>query len=127
MEVYKVRSIRTNNFNNDPKEILDLWQVVMIKYHDYKGNWYGVYHEYDTDFKGDYTLTICSDSDIAHTKKIVIDTNNYKIFDVKSIEKIGNVWQKIWDLEIKESINRAYTIDYEKYSKGDITINIALK
>ena len=128
MKVYKEKSIRTNNFNNDPKKIIDLWQEVMTKFPEYKGDWYGVYHEYESDFKGNYTLTICTDTDIANTNEIIpIESNNYKTFEVTSSYELAYVWQKIWDLEIKESLNRAYTIDYEKYSNYEITIHIALK
>jgi len=128
MKVHEVKSIKTNNFNDDVTKIMDLWQEVMINYKDYTGNWYGIYHEFDSDFKGDYTLSICNDNISSSEKEIVIDDDKkYKIFEVDSDNDISTVWQKIWDLEEKGLLKRNYVIDYEKYSNGEITIHIGLK
>jgi len=128
MKVYEIKSIKTNNFNDDVVKIMNLWQEVLMNYEDYDGNWYGIYHEYESNFKGDYTLSICNEGISNSEEEIIIDKDNkYKIFEVSSNNDISKVWQEIWDLEEKGLLKRAYTIDYEKYSKDEITIHIALK
>ncbi len=128
MKLHKVKSIRANNFSDDIAKIIDLWQESIMNNENYTGNWYGVYHEYESDFKGDYTLSICNEDISSNKDNIVIDDKQkYETFEVKSRDDLPKVWQKIWDLELKGQLKRAYTIDYEKYSQDSITIHIALK
>ncbi|MBZ9570956.1 hypothetical protein KQY27_05295 [Methanobrevibacter sp. TMH8] len=128
MKLHKVKSTRANNFSDDIAKIIDLWQESIMSNENYTGNWYGVYHEYESDFKGDYTLSICNEDISSNKDNIIIDDKQkYETFEVKSRDDLPKVWQKIWDLELKGQLKRAYTIDYEKYSKNNITIHIALK
>ena len=88
-----------------------------------------VVSEYESDYKGDYTLFIGADNINSH-KEIIIEEENYQIFSVEgsSSDGIVKTWQKIWEMEEKGLLNRAYTVDYEKYyPDGKVEIFIALK
>lgn len=123
---------RLNNFK-DPDiagKIQKLWEEASIKIPQEKEiNKYAVYSEYESNYKGDYTLFIGVDKIDSH-KEIIIEEENYQIFPVDTLSPYGiiMVWQKIWKMEEEGLLNRAYTVDYEKYySDGKVEIFIALK
>ncbi len=123
---------RLNNFK-DPdiiNKIQKLWYETSMKFPEKDEiNKYAVYSEYESDYKGDYTLFIGADNIDSH-KEIIIEEENYQVFsvDILSADGIVKTWEKIWELEEKGLLNRAYTVDYEKYySDGRVEIFIALK
>lgn len=123
---------RLNNFK-DPdiiNKIQKLWYETSMKFPEKDEiNKYAVYSEYESDYKGDYTLFIGADNIDSH-KEIIIEEENYQVFsvDILSADGIVKTWEKIWKLEEKGLLNRAYTVDYEKYySDGRVEIFIALK
>lgn len=93
---------------------------------------YGVYHNYESDYKGDYSFSIAieennrdSEFDLEIPKDI-----RYESFDVDTSVELGSVktWEKIWKLEEEGALKRAYTFDFEKYyPNGVIEIHIAIK
>jgi predicted transcriptional regulator YdeE len=105
--------METNNFN-DPQimqKTSGLWQKVtailpkdVVKY--------GLYHKYENDFKGNYTLTVAIES-ANGSAPLEID-GNYYVFDVTTTleNPIVSAWQKIWNMYI----NRSYTFDFEQYN-----------
>ncbi|WP_270445809.1 effector binding domain-containing protein [Fusobacterium varium] len=123
---------RLNNFKypDIAEKIQKLWYDTSVKIpKDKELNKYAVYSEYESDYKGDYTLFIGVDKIDSH-KEIIIEEENYKIFsvDISSPHGIIMAWQKIWEMEEQGLLNRAYTVDYEKYyPDGKIEIFIALK
>lgn len=123
---------RLNNFKypDIAEKIQKLWYDTSVKIpKDKELNKYAVYSEYESDYKGDYTLFIGVDKIDSH-KEIIIKEENYKIFSVDTSSPHGIImaWQKIWEMEEQGLLNRAYTVDYEKYyPDGKIEIFIALK
>jgi predicted transcriptional regulator YdeE len=124
-KLYIIDSVETNNFNDSQimLKISGLWQRVTRTFpkHCVK---YGVYHNYETDFKGNYTLSVAIESGNGSVP-LEID-GEYKIFDVDTAveNSISKTWEKIWNMPI----SRAYTFDFEQYNPdGTIQIYIAVK
>lgn len=131
MRLHLMNSIRTNNFDDDQvmEKIKMMWQEASRSLTDHKDSVYGVYYDYESDYKGDYSLGVAIE-DTGTTSIEIPDTRKYKVFNVDTADEQGvfKVWSKIWELEEAGSLNRAYTFDYEKYySNGDIDIHIAIK
>lgn len=132
MLLYELASVTTNNFT-DPevfKKIGMVWEKAHNILEERKDIEYGVYHNYNSDYKGDYTLSIAT-SAFPTDDIIKVDSYaKYRVFNVDTakVEGISNTWKYIWELEEKEEILRAYTIDFEKYyPDGTVEIHIALK
>ncbi|MEI3607398.1 effector binding domain-containing protein [Pseudogracilibacillus sp. SE30717A] len=131
MKLKVLSSIRTNNFN-DPEimnKIKELWKEASFKLENNNKSTYGVYHGYESDYQGDYSLSVCvkeSDSDDIELP----ENENYNVFRVDSSDEQGilKAWEHIWKLEEAGELKRAYTYDFEKYyPNGDVEINIAVK
>ncbi len=131
MELTIINKIRTNNFNDKSvmKKITNMWKDASADLSNHKGNIYGLYYEYESDFKGNYTLGIAIEG--KNEPSIVIPHDiKYEIFNVNIDEEQGilNTWNEIWKQEEKGKLKRAYTYDFEKYyPNGDIAIFIAVK
>ena len=84
-------------------------------------NVYGLYHEYESDYKGDYTLCVIVEGK-GESSKIIPDDTNYEIFKVEANDEQGifNTWSEIWKKEDEGQLRRAYTFD------GNIDIYIAV-
>ncbi|WP_308008077.1 effector binding domain-containing protein [uncultured Fusobacterium sp.] len=123
---------RLNNFKEPDvaEKIQKLWYETNIKIPQEKTmNKYAVYSEYESNYKGDYTLFIGADK-VDSCKEIIIEEENYQVFSVDTSSPYGIImtWQEIWEMEEKGLLNRAYTVDYEKYyPDGKVEIFIALK
>ncbi|MDR2616696.1 MAG: GyrI-like domain-containing protein [Endomicrobium sp.] len=117
---YVVDCIRTNNFSDNlvVQKIGNLWQKVSIKIPNGVKK-YGIYHDYKSDFKEDYTLSVATDIETSN-KKLEF-AGKYQIFDVNmNIENpIIKAWKQIWSMQI----NRTYTFDFEQYNP-DGTVQI---
>jgi len=131
MKLTIINSIRTNNFNDEHvmQKITDMWKAASTDLTEHESSIYGVYHEYETDYKGDYTLSVAIEGEAKPLITIPSDVK-YKIFKVDTNEEQGifNTWSKIWDEEKKGNLHRAYTYGFEKYyPNGNIEIYIAIK
>ncbi|WHY77396.1 AraC family transcriptional regulator [Neobacillus sp. WH10] len=131
MKLTIINSIRTNNFNDEHvmQKITDMWKAASTDLAEHESVIYGVYHEYETDYKGDYTLSVAIEGETKPLITIPID-EKYKIFKVDTTEEQGifNTWSKIWDEEKEGNLHRSYTYDLEKYyPNGNIEIHIAIK
>ena len=72
-----ILSLRTNNFN-DPKiidKVTDLWAKALDILADHNGSIYGVYHNYDSNYKGDYDLSIAITTDETQDNAITLGHN----------------------------------------------------
>lgn len=103
-EVYNIGDIRTNNFTDENlfDKIGSLWNRIndFNIENDIK---YGVYHQYTSNYRGDYTLTIATETPVSN-EKIIIPENEYKVFECLQDEhSIGETWKKIWQLEDEKS------------------------
>lgn len=124
-----IDSCRTNNFtdNNVIEKILKVWNNAA----DYKGIKYGVYSNYENNYKGDYTLSVAVEENIENAEKIEIIDGEYSIFEVDfssgAENSILETWKKIWSLEEAGELNRNYILDFEKYyPSGKIEIHIGV-
>ncbi|ANF96432.1 GyrI-like domain-containing protein [Paenibacillus bovis] len=132
MRLQKIQSTRTNNFKDEQmlEKIQGVWQESQ-PHLTQQGAVYGVYHEYESDYKGDYSLTIAIETAHEDTNNLEISASAvYQVFPVDAADEQGVIkaWKKIWQLEEEGSLQRAYTLDYEKYdTDGTKAIHIALK
>ncbi|MFD0713295.1 GyrI-like domain-containing protein [Paenibacillus sp. GCM10027626] len=131
MKLSLIRQTRTNNFD-DPEmmnKIQELWKQASQQLHDPAACTYGVYFDYASDYRGDYSLGVAVEAkDVADTPHSLIDipaSAAYQIFKVDAQDELGVVkaWQKVWEQEGAGQLKRAYTVDYEKYN-ADSTIEI---
>jgi len=132
MKLTTINSIRTNNFSDDRvmQKITELWKDASNRLAKYESITYGVYHEYESDYKGDYSLSIAIEDNGEKPVIEIPDHVKYEIFKVDTGEEQGifNTWSKIWDQEESGTLKRAYSYDYEKYyPNGEIEIHIAIK
>jgi predicted transcriptional regulator YdeE len=132
MKLKIINSVRTNNFNDDQvlQKITALWEQASNHLTNQEIITYGVYHNYESDYKGDYSLSIAIED---HTIEPILEISpqsKYEIFKVDTREDQGvlNTWRKIWERENAGTLVRGYTFDFEKYyPNGEIEIYIALK
>lgn len=130
MDLRIINSVRTNNFNDDRmmEKIAGLWkeasnhlsQDMII---------YGLYHDYENDYRGDYTLSIAIEESKGKPSLKIPKDGNYEIFNVDTTDEQGtvNTWKTIWERENSSTLKRAYTYDFEKYyPNGEIEIYIAI-
>lgn len=130
---FAINSVTTNNFTDENMidKIQSLWQEAQSKIKDNTGCVYGVYHHYQSDYRGDYTLSIAVDHPIQHVASTITPNpiDNYAVFEVNDNheDKIYQTWQQIWALEQDNKIRRAYDVDFEKYyPDGRVEIYISL-
>lgn len=130
MKLYEIDSVRTNNFSKDVGEkIGQLWSQVMSQVQNDDTVIYGIYHDYENDYRGDYTLTIASEQKTAK-RLLDIPSQKYELFPVDTTSEIGVIeaWQKVWSLEEESKIERAYQYDFEKYDlDGTVTLYIGIQ
>ncbi|MEX0380004.1 transcriptional regulator [Leuconostoc sp. MS02] len=127
-----VDSEKTNNFT-DPTiqtKIMSLWEnngLIIGKVLKEGLTVTCVYHDYQTNYKGDYTVSLCQE-DMTNG---IFDTSKYQwqAYKVDINDKLGviNTWQKIWSDEENHKINRVYAFDFEQYKpNGEISIVVAI-
>lgn len=126
-----LNSIRTNNFNDERvmQKITGLWKEASERLPKNE-NTYGVYHEYESDYKGDYSLSIAIEGINGESFIEIPKNEKYRIFKVDTSESQGifNTWSKIWEQEQAGKLKRAYSYDFEKYyPNGEVEIHIAIK
>lgn len=125
-------SIRTNNFT-DPdmsKKVQHLWEKNNMEVQKFLKEGIviaGIYHNYQSDYKGDYTLSLSREDDMKGT----FDTSDHqwKEYLVDAKDKLGvyNTWKKIWVDEDNHKIKRVYDFDFEQYyPNGEVSIKIAV-
>ncbi|NRD77082.1 effector binding domain-containing protein [Bacillus sp. BRMEA1] len=132
MKLSVINSVRTNNFNDRllMQKITDLWKEASSQLNSQEIIAYGVYHDYESNYKGDYSLSIAIEESEAESLLEIPDNGKYEIFNVNTGEEQGiiNTWKKIWELEEAGTLERAYTFDFEKYfPNGEIEVHIAIK
>ncbi|UFT98411.1 effector binding domain-containing protein [Radiobacillus kanasensis] len=132
MKMYMINSIRTNNFSD--KEIMEkiqtMWEESSSKLENYNGIVYGIYFDYESDYKGDYSLSVAIEDDHGDSLVEIPNDEKYEVFKVDATNEQGIIktWNKIWQLEEAGSLDRVYSYDFEKYySNGEIEIHIAIK
>ncbi|UTR14037.1 effector binding domain-containing protein [Salipaludibacillus sp. LMS25] len=132
MNLSLINSIRTNNFNDDLvlQKITELWKIASSTLADHDDSLYGLYHDYESDYKGDYTLSVAIKTTEELADLSLPENEKYEIFNVDTSDEQGifKTWQKIWRLEESGELKRAYSYDYEEYqATGEVNIYIAIK
>ncbi|WP_134701964.1 GyrI-like domain-containing protein [Ammoniphilus sp. YIM 78166] len=132
MKLSIINSIRTNNFEDDRlmEKIAGLWKEASGRLANQGCIAYGLYHEYESNYKGDYTLSIALEDNDREPYLEIPKNSRYEIFHVASTEQQGmiNTWKEIWRQEETGTLERAYTFDFEKYyPNGKIEVYIAIK
>ena len=135
MDSFSVVGITTRTSNNDEfsgaGKIAELWQRfysenVMIKIqHKISDKVFAVYHDYENDANGEYSLMIglMVDKNALPPEglvKIDIPAQDYTQFTSNSGAMPGNIietWQEIWKSTESKKIDRAYTYDFEVYDE----------
>ncbi|MFC0302194.1 GyrI-like domain-containing protein [Virgibacillus soli] len=131
MELKVIEKIRTNNFNDElvMQKITDMWKNASTVLAGKNEVVYGLYHEYESNYRGDYTLCVAVEGK-DKTKLVIPNDTRYEVFNVDTNDEKGvfNTWTKIWEKEEVGQLKRAYTYDFEKYyPDGGIEISIAIK
>lgn len=126
-----IQSIRTNNFKDVRllKKISQLWEEVGEQLPE-NVIVYAVYHEYESDYKGDYSLSIATEDEANGTIEISSDEKYivYKVDPTLGEQGVFTTWRNIWRQEEESEMERTYSIDFEKYyPNGEIEIHIAIK
>ena len=91
---------------------------------------YGVYNNYTSDLKGDFDVTIGVEVTKAKNAIVIID-EKYLVF--KKVGELPQVvidtWAQIWEyFENNSEYKRAYTIDFEHYTKeNEIEIYVSIE
>ncbi len=132
MNLTIIKSVRTNNFKDEAimQKISEMWKEASSILANQDEVKYGLYYDYESDYKGDYTLSVAIESGNNDSTVKIPDTAKYEIFQVDTSEELGilNAWREIWDREEKGDLERAYSFDFEKYDQnGQIEIHIAVK
>ncbi|ADU29223.1 GyrI-like domain-containing protein [Evansella cellulosilytica] len=133
MNLIFINSVRTNNFKDEliMKKISELWQEASTQLSSREVVIYGVYYDYESDYKGDYSLSVAIESSKAVENNVQIsEDSQYEVFNVNVEDDQGiiNTWKEIWSREEEGTLNRAYSYDFEKYyPDGKIEIHIAIK
>jgi len=130
MKLKVIRGIRTNNFADERvmEKITGMWKTASSELSNHKDNIYGLYHEYESDYKGDYILCVAIEDDNEFSVVIPEDTK-YEVFNVNTDDEQGifKTWNKIWKREEEGQLKRSYAHDFEKYyPDGSIEIYIAV-
>ena len=112
------------------QKITEMWKEASDRLTNYENNTYGVYHEYESNYKGDYSLSVAIEDTFGESFIEISNNEKYEIFKVDTAEEQGifKIWSKIWDQEEAGTLKRAYSYDFEKYyPNGEIEIYIAVK
>lgn len=130
MKLTVLNGIRTNNFNDElvMQKIADMWKKASKDLERHENSTYGVYHEYESDYTGDYSLCVAIEGE-KEPSITIPDEGKYEVFpvDVDDEQGILKTWNEIWDKEKEGGLQRAYTIDFEKYyPNGTVQIYIAV-
>ncbi|MEF2246081.1 GyrI-like domain-containing protein [Paenibacillus sp. IITD108] len=133
MQLYVVSTTRTNNFNDEQimTKIKTVWEEASQQFGQHQNcTKYGVYYDYESDYKGDYSLGIAIEERCGESVITIPESEKYEVFKVDTSSEHGiiNAWKKIWGQAETGELKRAYTYDFEKYyANGEVEIHIAIK
>ena len=119
-------TVRTNNMSPDMGAAIGgLWQKFFAEGYQalpdkVTGKTMGVYTDYESDEKGDYTfMTACEvGGDIPDGFEVkTVPAGKYAKFTVRGnmMTVVGEFWQKLWQMPLE----RTYICDYEEYQNSD--------
>ncbi|MEF7658797.1 GyrI-like domain-containing protein [Bacillus thuringiensis] len=132
MKLTIINSVRTNNFNDSflIQKITKLWKESSNRLTNKEIITYAVYHNYESNYKGDYSLSIAIEDNNGEPSLEIPNNAKYEIFNVDTAVENGvvNTWKEIWERENAGTLERIYKYDFEKYyPNGEIEVYIAIK
>lgn len=86
---------------------------------------YGVYSSYESDYNGDYTVTVgmevLSNDNTSQYSEVKIKSGKYLVFKNKGQmpKVVVDTWKEIWEYFQNDNIKRKYTTDFELYKSQD--------
>jgi len=127
-----------NEKNEETQKIAQLWEKydsenIFSKTLNKLNNtsFYGVYSNYISDVNGDFDVTVAVEVTKNKNNPIIIENKKYLVFKKEGElpEVAYEAWQEIWEyFENNNDYERAYGVDFEKYSKRDeVEIFISIK
>jgi len=127
-----------NEKNEETQKIAQLWEKydsenIFSKTLNKLSNtsFYGVYSNYISDVNGDFDVTVAVEVTKNKNNPIIIENKKYLVFKKEGElpEVAYEAWQEIWEyFENNNDYERAYGVDFEKYSKRDeVEIFISIK
>ena len=133
-----VRTNNKNESNEETQKIAPLWakydeEHIYTKTLNKANNtsFYGLYLNYESDVNGDYDAMVAVEVTKAKNKAIVIENEKYLVFKKEGElpEVAFDLWTEVWEyFENNSEYERAYNIDFERYSKKDeVEIFISIK
>lgn len=131
-------SVVTENADDKAQyDIMMLWQRfmaedIMVTVQDRLSDTiYSVYHSYDTDEHGPYTVTlgveVPEDFDCSQDMDIIdVPEQKYAVFPLEGVipDVIIDAWEKIWAMDA-DDLDRAYAFDFEVYGPDSLDANDA--
>ena len=131
MKLKILSTVKTNNFKDSEmmNKIGGLWaQNENIVRETFQSNQsvFVVYHNYESDYRGDYSVSLC----IASEENFDFDysTITWVDYSVDSNSETGiiDTWKQIWKDEDENILKRLYSFDFEQYNAdGSISIKIS--
>ena len=129
MNLFILEMMRVNNFNTENLEekLAEIWQKAKEKVNE-ETEWYAVYTDYTSNYKGDYSYGIALRQYDSNSLVCIDKSMRYKVFRVKDKSHLSALWEHVWELEESGSIRRAYTVDYEHYNvDGTVDVYVAIE
>ncbi|MBG9987314.1 transcriptional regulator [Facklamia sp. DSM 111018] len=127
MELYRIDSIRTNNFS-DPdmmSKIGGMWEKAYQNFDLKNETMFAIYDDYVSDYKGDYRLSLYT-TKILDSEKIELDLEGMTTYHCDSREDLPKVWKEIWEDEEQNKLKRSYLKDLERYhADGSVTLYLS--
>ena len=109
----------------------------LAKYSKKNSEIFGVYSHYQSDFNGDYKLTVAcetesSEVDVPGLTVMTIPAQKYLMFKAvgEIPQSVVEVWQQIWQhFSSSSEEQRAYQFDFERYgsAEGCVEVYISVK
>ena len=101
-------------------------QQIMIDYAQ-GGMLYGVYHDYQTDHKGDFSVLVGSTENalksVVELEQVTLVAGTYLVFSARGEmpQTVINTWNEVWAYFSCDTSKhqRAYTTDFECYTSTD--------
>lgn len=87
-------------------------------------NYVVVYHNYSSDFTGNYDMSLALISDESDYD---LKVSGLSKFDHDSNASVVQIWQTIWGQETDLKLHRLYDIDLEVHTENQVDVYLGLK
>ena len=124
----QVRTKNADEMHSDRGKIASLWGHFyneVLPTLEGGATVYGVYHNYETDFNGEFDVLVGTDvlNITEEMQSVELEAGKYLMFPVKGElpQAIIKTWEKVWAYFDDPSVDerRAYETDFELYKSAD--------